>query len=121
VRFGHEAGNGVVDVVSGQAAIDYTNRTRQTPQLPGLKGEEHAGTVERVTRTIGSFVVPFTGRSKAFGVAKAASWLGRAGRAMLAGAAVDFTMNPETDEPREHDAGRLRDRQSHARRARVRA
>jgi hypothetical protein len=96
VRFGHEAGNGVVDVVSGQAAIDYTNRTRQTPQLPGLKGEEHAGTVERVTRAIGSFVVPFTGFSKAVGVTKAASWLGRAGRAMIAGAATDLTMNPQT-------------------------
>jgi hypothetical protein len=59
-------------------------------ELPRLKGEEDAGIAERITRGIGSFLVPFAGASKLLGVARGATWLGRAGRAMAAGAVVDF-------------------------------
>jgi hypothetical protein len=64
--------------------------------LPDLKGAANAGLPERITRGLVSFAVPFTGWSKAVGVTRGASWLGRAGRVMLAGAATDITtMDPE--------------------------
>jgi hypothetical protein len=64
---------------------------RHSFELPHLKGEDQAGTAENVARGIVSFAVPFVGFSKAVGVARGASWLGRAGRAMLAGGLTDFT------------------------------
>lgn len=60
-------------------------------QLPALEGEENAGTAERVVRGIGSFLVPYAGWARAVGVARGATWLGRAGRSMVAGGAVDFS------------------------------
>lgn len=60
-------------------------------QLPALEGEENAGTAERVVRGIGSFLVPYAGWARAVGVARGASWLGRAGRSMVAGGATDFS------------------------------
>jgi hypothetical protein len=96
IRFGHDASNGLVDVVTGKEATEFTDRTRQTPELPTLKGEANAGAAERVTRAIGSFVVPFSLVGRTLGLAKGASWLGRAGKAMAAGAVVDATMDPKT-------------------------
>lgn len=64
---------------------------RGVVQLPALRGEENAGTPERLVRGITSFLVPYAGTSKAVGVARAATRLGQAGRAMVAGAAVDFS------------------------------
>ncbi len=60
------------------------------PVLPTLKGEEDAGLVEKLTRGFVSVAVPFAGWSKFLGVGRAASWLGNAGRAMLAGVPTDY-------------------------------
>jgi hypothetical protein len=47
--------------------------------------------LEKAARAITSFLVPFGVASKAVGVTRGATWLGRAGRAMLAGGIADFT------------------------------
>lgn len=92
--FGSDAQNGVVGFGTGEE-INRVNARGHKLELSTLKGEENAGTAERVTRGIVSFVAPFAAWSKAFGIAKAGSWLGRAGVAMTAGAATDVMMNPE--------------------------
>lgn len=84
VRFGDQADNGIVDVVSGQDAADYATKTRQLPGLEEMKGEETAGTAEKIMRGIVSYAVPFVGWSKALGVAKAATFVGRVGRTLAA-------------------------------------
>lgn len=91
VRFGSTASNGLIDVIAGREAAEFTTRNRQMPSLPDLPGSEGAGTAERLARGIGSYLVPFVGWSKVFGVTKAAGWLGRSGRATAAGFATDFT------------------------------
>jgi hypothetical protein len=95
IVLGSDAQNGVIGLASGSEINAINAQPGHSVQLPKLAGEDQAGTTEKVVRTIGSFVVPFTGAAKTFGVAKAGSWLGRAGRAMAAGAVVDATMNPE--------------------------
>lgn len=77
----------VIGVAS--AAANAAGAATPRPQLPTLKGEENAGTAERVVRTLGSYLVPYAAAAKAVGVARGASWLGRAGKAMLAGFATD--------------------------------
>lgn len=82
---------------AGGAAMLATGVEPESPQLPKLKGEEDAGVVERVSRSILGFMIPYAGAAKAVGVARGASWLGRAGKAMLAGGIVDFTKDPTTN------------------------
>lgn len=66
--------------------------------LPGfrqLEGTEEAGTAERISRSIGSYLVPFGAYAKAFRVAKGSTFLQRAGRGIAAGVATDITaQNP---------------------------
>lgn len=53
--------------------------------LGKLEGEDNAGVAENLARGILGFIVPYTGWAKAYKVGKAATWLGAAGRAALAG------------------------------------
>ncbi|MDF7775801.1 hypothetical protein P1X14_11135 [Sphingomonas sp. AOB5] len=71
--------------------IDPTITDREGIQLPQLEGSENAGMAERFTRGVVSFAVPYVSWAKAVGVVRSASWLGRIGRGLLAGSAVDFT------------------------------
>jgi hypothetical protein len=93
VVFGANADNGAVQYLN---KTEYDRRLAAQggdvfdTKLPALEGEENAGTAERVIRGVGSFLVPYAGAAKAVGVMRGASWLGRAGRAMAAGAAADF-------------------------------
>lgn len=59
--------------------------------LPDLPGSERAGTAENIVRDIGGYLVPYTGWAKAFRVMKGATWVGRMGRGVAAGAMTDFT------------------------------
>lgn len=74
-----------------QAVGNAFTAQKSQVQLPALEGEENAGTAERVVRGIGSFLVPYAGWARAVGVARGASWLGRAGRSMVAGGITDFS------------------------------
>ncbi|MGS1015427.1 hypothetical protein [Allosphingosinicella humi] len=93
--FGGAAENGLVQY------LDYNELNRRggdvifgtsdaSPKLPEPEGSEHAGAAERIARGIGAFMVPYTAAAKTLGVMRGASWLGRAGRAMAAGAAADL-------------------------------
>lgn len=65
--------------------------------LPEPEGSQQAGTAERFSRSVVSFLTPYSAVAKGLGVAKAATFLGRAGLAMVSGAAVDFTKDPMTN------------------------
>ncbi|MCR5870675.1 MULTISPECIES: hypothetical protein [unclassified Sphingomonas] len=84
-------GGAIAGAVSSTFAPGSAGRKATT--LPTLEGEENAGVAERVLRGLTSYAIPFTGYAKAVGIARGATWLGRAGRGMLAGAAVDFTQS----------------------------
>ena len=84
-------GRTIAGTVSASFAPGSVGRKATT--LPTLEGEENAGVAERVLRGLTSYAIPFTGYAKAVGIARGATWLGRAGRGMLAGAAVDFTQD----------------------------
>jgi hypothetical protein len=65
---------------------DHANAT-----LPEPEGSENAGTPERIVRSIGAFMVPYSVAGKAIGGLRGASWLGTVGRGALASLAPDFT------------------------------
>jgi hypothetical protein len=96
IAFGAQASNGFVE---WQGSTTFNRgggdilfgRPGETPQLPDLSGSENAGEIEKLSRGVVSYLVPFAAWSKAFGVARASTLLGRAGLGLLAGAATDFT------------------------------
>ena len=81
-------GASALGLIGGAALIASLPEEERT--LPQPEGSEDAGTAERITRSLGSFFVPYVGAAKLMGVLRGASWLGRAGRAAGAGALVDF-------------------------------
>jgi hypothetical protein len=95
VRFGSRASNGVIDVVSGEAARQEVKQHRQLPSIPDVPGSENAGTAEKIVRSIGSFMVPYAGWAKKFAVAKAGIGVAeRVARGAAAGFATDFVNQP---------------------------
>lgn len=99
--FGANASNGFVEYLGfnefnkrGGDALFGTDRRDSNYKLPTLKGEEDAGGFERAARAITSYAIPFVGWSRAFGVMKAGSFLGRSGRGLAAGYATDLGMDP---------------------------
>jgi hypothetical protein len=93
--YGKAADNGILGLKWGNEAQQALASTKIAPDLPHLQGEDQAGTVERISRGLVSFVVPFSRFSKAAGITRGASWLGRSGRAMIAGGITDaVTQDP---------------------------
>jgi hypothetical protein len=90
LNFGSAASNGYFSVHFGDQAVADTKHFGPVT-LPEPAGSEQAGGPERFARALVSFAAPFGLFSRSFGIAKAASWLGRAGIAMTAGATTDFT------------------------------
>lgn len=100
-----DAAQGIVDtvedlgalpgVVNSSGAVGIGLRTVSNflrgRELPDFEGSDQAGTAERVVRGITSFVVPYAGWARALRVSSAATAVGRVGRGLVAGAAVDFT------------------------------
>ncbi|RVT93422.1 hypothetical protein [Sphingomonas crocodyli] len=91
VLIGSKASNGIFEVVAGRKEFLKRSGGDADVTLPQLAGTENAGTAEKITRGVGSFVVPFVGWAKAFKATEAATVLGRAGRSVLAGSVVNFT------------------------------
>ena len=91
IQIGSDAENGVIGFGGkGSPATQVAERKGLNP-LEKLEGEDKAGGVERFGRGVVSFIIPFSKASKLAGVAKATTFLGRAGRGLVAGAAADFS------------------------------
>ncbi len=99
VRLGGEASNGVIDIISGDTARQFVKTHRSLPNIPDVPGGDHIGSAEKIVRSIGSFLVPYAGWSKKFGVAKAGIGLiQRLGRGAAAGFATDLVnMAPDSN------------------------
>ena len=91
VQIGSDAANGVIGFGGTGSAATQTAMKKGVAPLEKLDGEDQAGTAEKVVRGITAFAIPFVPASKAVGIAKATTFLGRAGRGLLAGGAVDLS------------------------------
>lgn len=92
----HDVANGVRQAIHSLPAIGpvvgaLENVPENAVTLPGLRGEEHAGTAEKLTRGFLSYLVPYTGAAKALGVMRAETLLGRMATGAAAGALTTFT------------------------------
>lgn len=91
IQLGSDAENGYIGFGGKGSKATQAAEKKGIAPLEKLDGEDQAGTAEKVVRGITSFAIPFVPASKVAGVAKAATFLGRAGRGLLAGAAVDLS------------------------------